>query len=208
MKYRILLGLCLPLIALPVDLMAQTTSSTSSWSQESASKSAQEGCDDNVLKLIGQAQENQIQGETKMAHSIYDYLNQMKNDAKSCLQNMMPQAIFQKNSMFQSGSLWNMVGNQICSKLNEMADPTLNTINSGINKGTDAITGILYQNVTIGGGNLNLGTVPTGVQVNRGGSLFSNNAFSNIYDHITDQAGPNETAGSLLSPNSFSFNSY
>lgn len=203
------------MIAFPVDLMAQTTSTTtSSWSQESASKPAQEGCDDNVLKLIGQAQENQIQGETKMAHSIYDYLNQMKNDAKSCLQNMMPQAIFQKNSLLQGdgngghSNLWNMVGNQICSKLNEVADPTLNTINAGINKGTDALTGVLYQNVTIGGGNLNLGTVPSGLQVNRGGSLFSNNAFSNIYDHITDQAGPNETAGSLLSPNAFSFTKY
>ena len=93
------------MIAFPVDLMAQTTSTTtSSWSQESASKPAQEGCDDNVLKLIGQAQENQIQGETKMAHSIYDYLNQMKNDAKSCLQNMMPQAIFEKSSLIQGGS--------------------------------------------------------------------------------------------------------
>lgn len=185
---------------------AQTTTTTStatSWAQESSSKASEEGCDDKVLQLISQAQENQIQGETKMAHSIYDYLNDLKNQAKSCLDNMMPSAIFQKTDM---SGLWNQLGSMVCSKLNEMADPTLNTINAGINKGTDALTGALFQNVTLGNGTLNLGSVSTGVQINRGGSLFSSGAFNTLYEKKLTNENSTASYTDMLNNNAFTFN--
>ena len=158
-----------------------------------------QGCDPNVAQMISKVQQANISGNTEMAHKLYDYINQISNQVEGCLQSLLPSAIFQKPGV---GDLWNTIGNQVCNRINQVADPTLSTINNGIGQVQGTIDNTLYHNISLGVGGVNLGTVPMGYQATSTGSLFQNGAFSKLYNSVTtnkyDSIGSYINTGNLM----------
>lgn len=176
------LGLSLGLLSIQ-NGHCQTT--TTGWTSEASSAMQAQGCDPAVVQRISQAQDAEIRSQTVMAHTLFDYIKDIKMSAATCLNSLMPHLYFGRSG---SSNIWGQIGNAVCNAIDEMVDPTLSTINGGISSFTGSMSNSLYQNLSLGNGAVNLGSVPMGISVSQsGGQLLNTDALVNsLYDNTTN----------------------
>ena len=160
-------------VLLPESGQCQTTG----WTSNASTAMQAQGCDPAVVQRISQAQDAEIRAQSEMAHKLFDYIKDLKTSAASCLSSLMPHAYFGREGL---GNIWDQIGNAVCNEIDQMADPTLNTINGGISNITGNLSNSLYKNLSLGNGAINLGSVPMGVSVGQGGgSVLNTDAILN-----------------------------
>lgn len=156
-----------------------------SWSSDATNAMQEQGCDPAVVQRISQAQDAEIRAQTTMAHQLYDYLKNLKTNAATCLNSLMPHMYFGRGGL---GDIWGQIGNAVCSEMNQMAEPTIGTINGGVSNLTGNLSSALYKNLSLGNGAINLGSVPMGLNIsNGGGQLLNTDAIVNsLYDNTVN----------------------
>ncbi len=174
---------CVLAVASPAYADTSTsTATTSSWSSEATTNLQQQGCDPTVAANIAAAQDAQIKAQTLMAHTLYDYIKQNGHSAASCLSSLMPSATF---ALPNTSDLWNRVASMVCSKIQEVADPTVSTITSKVSQVEGSLSG--YSSLSLGNGSFNLGTIPTGFSVSSTGQALNTQAIVNdLYDNTAN----------------------
>lgn len=178
--------------------VTQTGTQSQAWSSEASKNMSAQGCDPMVTKAISTAQQANIKGRTQIANDLYKrVLNNLKYETLSCLQNMMPSAIFQRPT---GSDIRSQIENFICNGVTQMVDPMVDRINNTTSNAEGQVDGYLNSNLNIGSGAYNLGTIQSGFQLSGGEPLLT--PIRSLYAVDGNSSSGSSSSGSSYFSNS------